>query len=685
MNQQISPPLVEAGQNDTISCIQSTVQLSGTGSSVGADFDYLWSSFDSNPITNQTQIDASVDIEGVYQLLVTDNSNGCSDSDLVIITIDTITPVLSGQVPDILNCGVSDAILSVNSSVINDVSYDWSTPSGNIVSGANTANPIVNAAGVYDLQFVNLVNGCQAQEQITVLQDTIQPTVNAGPGGIITCVQLDFTAQGTASTNSGQSTINWTSPNGVIDSGAGTLNPSISAAGLYIIEVIDPINACINVDTVEVLIDQVDPVISPLSPLTLDCNNVFVTIDGSATTLEPQYQLTWNTSTGNIVSGGNTLTPVVDQEGQYELSILDIDNGCSSNESVTISSNFVYPDISAGTDIDLPCGVSVTSLQGTINGASNDLQILWNALNGNIVNGGSTLTPTIDVGGTYAMSVVNTINGCESVDTVAVLFDAPPVLSYLTTDAQCAGDFGSLNITAVTGGTPPYVYSIDDGDNYSSSADFGFLAAGEYSVVAQDFNGCETEINVVTITEPPVFDVMVLDSVITYQEGEQAQIITDPSYPLSSITSILWTPSEGLSCIDCLDPVVSTQQSTTYVLELINANGCSATVAIPVFVDKSANVFIANTFTPNSDGVNEVLMIMADVTNVKSVKRFEVYDRWGEQMFSRSNFPPNDPQYGWDGTFNGSLLNQGVFVYYVEVEMLDGRIELFKGDVFLSN
>ena len=76
---------------------------------------------------------------------------------------------------------------------------------------------------------------------------------------------------------------------------------------------------------------------------------------------------------------------------------------------------------------------------------------------------------------------------------------------------------------------------------------------------------------------------------------------------------------------------------------------------------------------------------MADVTNVKEVKRFEVYDRWGEQMFSRSNFPPNDPQYGWDGTFNGSVMNQGVFVYYVEVEMLDGRIELFKGDVFLSN
>ncbi len=685
VDQQIVAPMVEAGQSDTINCIQSIAQLSGLGSSTGTDFEYLWSSFDGNPISNQTQLDASVDIEGVYQLLVTDNSNGCSDSDIVIIAIDTITPTLSGQVPDILNCSVTEAILSINSSVINDVSYDWTTSSGNIISGSNTANPIVDAPGIYELQFVNLVNGCEAQEQITVQQDINQPTIDAGSGGTITCVDLVFTAQATSSTNSGQSNISWTTPNGTIDSGAGTLNPIFSDQGLYIVEIIDPINDCIDVDTVEVFLNQNYPVISPLSPLTLDCNNVVVTIDGSSTNLEPQYQLQWTTAGGNIVSGGTTLSPVVDLAGQYDLTIVDVDNGCVSSESVLISSDFEYPDISAGTDIDLPCGVSVTSLQGTINGSTADLQILWNALNGNIVNGGSTLTPTIDIGGTYALSVVNTVNGCESMDTVSVMFDAPPVLNYTSTDPLCAGDFGSLNIITVTGGTPPFVYSIDDGDNYSSSADFGFLPAGEYNVVAQDFNGCETDISVVTITEPPVFDVMVLDSVITYQEGEQAQIIADPSYPLSSITSILWSPPTGLSCVDCLDPVVSTQTSTTYVLELINANGCEATVAIPVFVDKSANVFIANTFTPNSDGVNEVLMIMADVTNIKEVKRFEVYDRWGEQMFSRSNFPPNDPQYGWDGTFNGSVMNQGVFVYYVEVEMLDGRIELFKGDVFLSN
>ena len=78
-------------------------------------------------------------------------------------------------------------------------------------------------------------------------------------------------------------------------------------------------------------------------------------------------------------------------------------------EDVTISSNFEYPDISAGLDIDLPCGVSSTSLEGTtriINRSSN----LVECLDGNIVVRSLTLTPTIDIG-TYSLSVLNTVNG----------------------------------------------------------------------------------------------------------------------------------------------------------------------------------------------------------------------------------------------------------------------------------
>ena len=76
-------------------------------------------------------------------------------------------------------------------------------------------------------------------------------------------------------------------------------------------------------------------------------------------------------------------------------------------------------------------------------------------------------------------------------------------------------------------------------------------------------------------------------------------------------------------------------------------------------------------------------MIFADTRNIEQIKTFEVFDRWGEKVFEQYNFQPNDPAHGWDGTIRGKLLNSAVFVYYAEVEMIDGRIEFYEGDVFL--
>ena len=60
-----------------------------------------------------------------------------------------------------------------------------------------------------------------------------------------------------------------------------------------------------------------------------------------------------------------------------------------------------------------------------------------------------------------------------------------------------------------------------------------------------------------------------------------------------------------------------------------------------------------------------------------------IYDRWGEAIFLQENFPPNDPAYGWNGKFRNQLMNDAVFVFYVQVEFNDGRVKEYKGDVNL--
>ncbi len=62
---------------------------------------------------------------------------------------------------------------------------------------------------------------------------------------------------------------------------------------------------------------------------------------------------------------------------------------------------------------------------------------------------------------------------------------------------------------------------------------------------------------------------------------------------------------------------------------------------------------------------------------------FDVFSRWGEIVYHRQDFLPNDPAYAWDGTFNGEKLDPGVFICQVEIEFLDGSRSVLAGDVLV--
>ena len=65
------------------------------------------------------------------------------------------------------------------------------------------------------------------------------------------------------------------------------------------------------------------------------------------------------------------------------------------------------------------------------------------------------------------------------------------------------------------------------------------------------------------------------------------------------------------------------------------------------------------------------------------INALKIFDRWGNAVFESGPFPPNDPIFGWNGKFNGQPMNPAVFVYYVEVEFVDGRRKILKGEVTL--
>jgi hypothetical protein len=90
---------------------------------------------------------------------------------------------------------------------------------------------------------------------------------------------------------------------------------------------------------------------------------------------------------------------------------------------------------------------------------------------------------------------------------------------------------------------------------------------------------------------------------------------------------------------------------------------------------------VPNAFNPDKDDANNKFSIFAKLGTVKNIKSFQIFDRWGEMVYTMANFQPNNPEIGWDGRSKGNTYAPGVFVWYAEVEFIDGVIELYKGDV----
>jgi gliding motility-associated-like protein len=91
-------------------------------------------------------------------------------------------------------------------------------------------------------------------------------------------------------------------------------------------------------------------------------------------------------------------------------------------------------------------------------------------------------------------------------------------------------------------------------------------------------------------------------------------------------------------------------------------------------VDPSKYIYIPNVFTPNGDGRNDVYRVFTR----GPVKYFsmEIFDRWGEKVFDG-----DDLEKGWDGTFKGTPVQPGVYVYQVNITFLDAEVVKNKGTI----
>ena len=122
--------------------------------------------------------------------------------------------------------------------------------------------------------------------------------------------------------------------------------------------------------------------------------------------------------------------------------------------------------------------------------------------------------------------------------------------------------------------------------------------------------------------------------------------------------------------------------TTTYRVSVKDSTNCTAFDEVIVRVLKRRPIYIPNTFSPNSDGVNDFFIAYGNVATVR-IKTMKIFDRWGSLLYEGQNLPLGGDRIGWNGTFNSKDLSAGVYVYMFLIEFIDGEDVLFKGDVTL--
>ena len=687
--ENVTNPVVDAGSPSTLTCTILDAPLGGSiTSSSSTNLVYLWSTTNGTIISGGNTLTPTVGSIGTYTLLVTDNINGCTGTDAVVILNNIVPPVASIAQPEILTCDLLQTpVNGTASSQGANFTYLWATSDGNIVSGGTTNQPLVNEPGTYDLLVTNTQNGCTETASIVVTQDVLDPAAEAGASVGLDC---DTQVNALDASNSSQGpnfTYTWTTTNGQIVSGGTTLTPQIGDPGTYILTVENSTNGCVSTDNVLVTEDVTLPVSLIAPPQLLTCLTTSALLDASGSNFGSAPTYSWTASNGgNIVGSSNTLDVVANNPGTYTLTVLNTVNGCTDTEQVVVLENVVPPAVSTQPVAPLTCTVLDRTLTAT---APPQALLQWVTLDGNIVSGANTPNPVVDEPGLYTVTATLPLNGCTAVTSVPLLreMNIPTGLEFLLDPPLCNGTMGFLTVEQIDGGIGPFQYSIDGGTTFFPAQDIDGLAPGSYDLVIRDVNGCTVTETIPVPTPPtPAVDLPPSFSIVL-GENQDLLAVVPSAFPLALIDQVIWTPMTGLtfegnSISELLNPLAMPFVTTQYTVTIISKEGCKAESRTIIRVDRDIDIYAPNVIWPEDpDSDNSSFTLFTRQGSVNKILSLQVYDRWGEQLFVNQNFLPDDRSVGWMGDFKGEPVNPGVFVWWAEVELIDGQKILMKGDV----
>ncbi len=267
--------------------------------------------------------------------------------------------------------------------------------------------------------------------------------------------------------------------------------------------------------------------------------------------------------------------------------------------------------------------------------------------------------------------------GCTKILDIPLI--APPPIDPPTVDCSKLLD-GSFALQT-TGGTPPYLYSINGGPLEDITTLERLPADQTYELLVEDANGCRATHSWI----PPLAytEAVSFPPYISISAGQSTVIEPELLIPTELIDNFRWIPEDVLSCNDCINPTILAEDNLTLSLRILDIYGCSSQYEVEIRVLYNSDVYAPTAFSPNGDETNDYFTIFSNPYQTETIKEMRIFDRWGALIFEATDIPTNQPTAGWNGYFNGQPAAVGVYVFYAILEYKDGSEEQIMGHLSL--
>lgn len=608
-----------------VSCSLSNGTVSVLPGGGVSPYTYNWSN-------GQTTPTATGLIHGNYTVTVTDQ-NGCSNSTTLNIAASAALNVNATSTPS--SCGGANGSANVTASGGTvPYTYIWS-------NGQTTQTATGLIQGNYTVTVTDQ-NGCSNSTTLNITAPAVLGiTASSTP---LNCGAANGSANVTVTGGTIPYTYIWSN-------GQTTQIATGLIQGNYTVTVTDQ-NGCSNSTALNITAPAVLNVIASSIPSSCGAANGSANVTASGGT--GSYTYIWSNGSTNQTNTG--LTAMI-----YTVTVTDA-NGCSSTASTNlVNTGGGLAAINILSNVNCHGGVTGSAI-ASMSGGSPAYTYSWS-------NGATTQTATNLTQGIYTVTITES-GGCSATSTTTITEPNQIICLMSTTDEACGLINGKATAT-VSGGTGPLTYTWSN--SQTTQAAIG-LSAGTYTLTITDSNGCAaTTVATVFDINPAFISVTPAQQIINVG-GTVSILVTGANTNIYT-----WSPAEGLSCTNCANLLATPVKTTTYTVTATDLNGCTFSAMIniivkPLCVDNVPDLFIANVFSPNNDGKNDVLYIEGSgLTNIY----WAIYDRWGNLLFETF-----DQNHGWDGTKRGLSMDSGTYVYYLKANCLTTNAEVkMKGNV----